>query len=395
VILAVATGNEDVLSKMTALNDLKWYTTFFFLIGAILSFADPVTDAFTLAEYYKENHLRWFKWGVTFIIVPCLAFGILTLVNHDGLTALVRRVNPFSPAWASLKAFLLCLKNFKKLWRGEQVDCEDHEIDDVNRLITYVKLAPFTEAIMESIPQLIIQLYAATVLEEPVKIIQIISLSVSCVSIVWAFTAADEFLHVGEIEVKIKDKVLFFVGNLFFLTSRLLAICYVILGSRISFPVIVLFHSLIVTAFDCYPCERSCERRMLEMFFLLFHWIRDDLCVLFDEEHLGSRRRRLRRIQWLSHVMFVMENFAMILLFFYFSKFSNTWYAFPVTMYVCTASILGSFIRLVHFRFLLKGRVAPEANVTSEELEAVGLAIQRELMNAFAFAQAWQSAHQR
>ena len=37
--------------------------------------------------------------------------------------------------------------------------------------------------------------------------------------------------------------------------------------------------------------------------------------------------------------------------------------------------------------------MAPEANVKSEELEAVGLAIQQELMNAFAFAHAWQSAH--
>ena len=391
----VATGNEDVWSKMTPLNDLKWYTTFSFLIGAILSFADPVTDAFTLAEYYKENHMRWFKWGVVFMITPCLAFGIVTILNHDGLTDILRRVNPFSPAWASLKAFLLCLKNFRKLWRGEQVDCEDHEIDDVNRLMRYVKLAPFTEAIMESIPQFIIQLYTANVQVEPVKIIQIISLSVSCLSIVWAFTTADDFLHEGEIEVKIKDKVLFFVGNLIFLTSRLLAICYIIFGFRITIPVILLFHSLIVTVFDCYPCEITHGKCVLGMFFLLFRWIRDDLCITFDDEHIGSRRRRLRRIQGLSQVMFVMENFAMILLFLYLSKLSNTWYAFPVTVYVCTASILGSCIRLVHFRFLLKGRVAPEADVTNEELEAVGLAIQQELMNAFAFAQAWQSVHQR
>jgi len=106
VILVVATGNKDVWSKMSALNDLKWYTTFFFLIGAILSFADPVTDAFTLAEYYKENHIRWFKWGVVFMIAPCLAFAMLTLLNHDGFTALLWRVNPFSPAWVSLKAFV-------------------------------------------------------------------------------------------------------------------------------------------------------------------------------------------------------------------------------------------------------------------------------------------------
>ena len=59
-------GCNRFWSKMAAFNDLKWYSTFFFLIGAILSFTDPVTDAFTLAEYYKDNHMRWFKWGGAF-----------------------------------------------------------------------------------------------------------------------------------------------------------------------------------------------------------------------------------------------------------------------------------------------------------------------------------------
>jgi len=38
--------------------------------------------------------------------------------------------------------------------------------------------------------------------------------------------------------------------------------------------------------------------------------------------------------------------------------------------------------------------VAPEANVTNEELEAIGLTIQQALMNAFAIAQEWQLAHE-
>ena len=129
MILAVATGNEDVTgfwSKMVAFNDLKWYSTFFFLIGAILSFADPVTDALTLAEYYKENHRRWFKWGVVFMIAPCLLFVVVSILTDDSfrnctdlLRTLPYKLNPFSPAWASFKAFLLCLKNFKTLaWRG-------------------------------------------------------------------------------------------------------------------------------------------------------------------------------------------------------------------------------------------------------------------------------------
>ena len=125
------------------------------------------------------------------MIAPCLVFVMVYLLTdeslrnyRDILRTLPLTLNPFSPAWASFKAFLLCLKNFKKLWRGEDIDYEDDEINDVNRLIRYVNLAPFTEAIMESVPQFIIQLYAANVQEEPVKIIQMISLLVSFLSIV-------------------------------------------------------------------------------------------------------------------------------------------------------------------------------------------------------------------
>lgn len=117
----------------------------------------------------------------------------------------------------------------------------------------------------------------------------------SCLSTVWAFTAADDFLHEGEIEVKIKDKVLFFIGNLFFLTGRLLAICYLILTFRRLISFIVLFHSVIVTVLDCCPCEITCKRCVLGMFFLQFRKIRDDLCVPFEEEDIVNRRKRIKK----------------------------------------------------------------------------------------------------
>ena len=293
----------------------------------------------------------------------------------------------------------MCLKNFKKLWHGEEIDCGDRDVDDVNRFLAYVNFAPFTEAIAESIPQFIIQLYAASVQEEPVKIIQIISLIVSCVSIAWAFSCGDEFLHDGEIKMKLVHKVLFCVENFFLLTSRLFAICYFIMGFRGWIFVVLISHSLIVALVDC---SRRCQTdnpdlrcRLLFIFFLLFHWIRDDLTAPLDAEDIRHRKRQLAKIQWLSHAMFVIENYAMILLFFFLSKYSTTWFAFPVTVYVCTMSILGTILRLVHFGILLKGRVVPETSVTNEEVEAVGLAIQQELMNAYATVQSLRTAYER
>lgn len=389
-------------------DDLKWYSTFFFLLGAILGFADPVTDALTLAEFYKEKHRRWFQWGVIFMVVPCVVFLMvymltITFDSVRGVTDFLWRVcfslNPFSPAWASLKAFALCVKNFKKLWHSEEIDCGDRDVNDVNRFLAYVNFAPFTEAIAESIPQFIIQLYAASVQEEAVKIIQIISLIVSCVSIAWAFSCGDEFLHDGEIKMRLMHKVLFCVENFFLLTSRLFAICYFIMGFRGWIFVVLMSHSLIVALVDCTSrCQTGnpdWRCRLLSIFFLIFHWIRDDLSAPLDAEDIRKRKRQLAKIQWLSHAMFVIENHAMILLFFFLSKYSTTWFAFPVTVYVCTMSILGAVLRLVHFKFLLKGRVVPETSVTNEEVEAVGLAIQQELMNTYAMVQSLQTAYER
>ena len=54
--------------------DLKCYSPFVFFVGAVLSFADPITDILTLVEFYRANHKIWFGVGLTFVLLPCLAF---------------------------------------------------------------------------------------------------------------------------------------------------------------------------------------------------------------------------------------------------------------------------------------------------------------------------------
>ena len=380
-----------------AVENLKWYSTFLLLIGTILSFADPITDVLTLVEFYKKNHVKWFKWGVVFMIIPCVVYMmvyqlIISFGNVRGVTDLLQRIlstiNPFSPAWATLKAFVLCLKNFKKLWRGEGVDCGD-ELEDVNCLLAYVDFAPFMEAVTESIPQFIIQLYAASVQEEPVTVIQMISLVISLLSLVKSFSAADDFLHREEIDIKIKHIVVFYITNFFLLSSRLFAICYFIMVFRGWIFVVLAIHSVIVALVDSCPrCRTSCkfDSRWYAIFmvFLCAQWIRDDLSAPHESDDHGGRKKQLKRIQWLSNVMFVVENIVMILLCYNFSRDGfKTWYPLPLTVCVCSLSILGATIRLIHFHFLLKNLIWPETNVTNEELEAVGLAIQQELLKIF------------
>lgn len=63
--------------------EVKWYSPIVLLAGAILSFADPITDILTLVEYYRADHKTWFGVGLAFVILPCLVFPILYLFKID------------------------------------------------------------------------------------------------------------------------------------------------------------------------------------------------------------------------------------------------------------------------------------------------------------------------
>ena len=81
--------------------DLEWYSPFVFFAGAILSFADPITDILTLVEFYRADHKVWFGVGLTFVLLPCLAFPLLFYRMHEPSPSLWARtalcaLHPFS-----------------------------------------------------------------------------------------------------------------------------------------------------------------------------------------------------------------------------------------------------------------------------------------------------------
>ena len=180
--------------------DLKWYGIFVFLFGTILSFADPITDILTLVEFYRADYKTWFGVGLAFVMLPCLFFPMLYYFSKETElteTSRARRYaqvflfgfNPFSPAFAKLQTFIFYMKNFKKIWRGHSikpVSPGTASDEEAYALLTHSNLALMFESILESAPQFIVQLYAMSVQQESVKIIQMVSLPVSFLSLAWA-----------------------------------------------------------------------------------------------------------------------------------------------------------------------------------------------------------------
>ena len=157
---------------------------------------------------------------------------------------------PFSAAFARVEAVIFCLK---KWWTGDEIDPEAEYV------LNHIDLALLFEAVLESAPQFIIQLYAIIVQEEPATIIQIISLPISFLTLAWAFTATDK-KSLAEREIipssgalKVKHQLALYVTYLILLSSRLFAICYFIVSYKWWIIGVLMFHSQLCRSnSDCY-----------------------------------------------------------------------------------------------------------------------------------------------
>ena len=366
--------------------ELKWYRFLKVLFGTILSIADPITDILTLREFYRAGHKTWFGVGVTSIIFPTLFFlyGNFNIERDRGQwTAwkcshvLVLGCNRLLPAWLKLRTLIFYLKKFRQ---GSNTDQTGEDVDHYSELRKACKFVVLAEAALESAPQFIIQLHAMAVEQESVKIVQMVSLPVSFLSMAWASIVADEFLHSdeGDLNFSVKDRVLHYVTHLFILSSRLFAVALFTASFKWWVTSVLIFHCMVMAICDTtiWLCsQRSCCCRKIYVFvsvlFFCFHWLRDDLSIIITDKETEreSKRKHFRRIQLVSNVLFVIENITMILLF-YFSHFPQTWYSLPVSICVCLFSVLGAFMRLSHFYFL---RRDPDDQSTTPIVNSCGI----------------------
>ena len=343
----------------------KWYDIFVPLFGAVLSVADPITDILTVVEFYRTDHKTWFGVGLTFFILPSWFFLLINYFLNKKTQfddkeyqsqackfthVLVLGCNPLYPAWLKLRTLYCYLKRFLKLRQGNNTDQTDEDLD---HLLHFSKFAVLAEAALEAAPQFIIQLYAMVVQQQSVSIVQMVSLPVSFLSIAWASTVADEFIHCdeGTLNFSVKDRVLLFVTHLFILSSRLFAVALFTVSYKWWVTSVLILHCTVITISDrVWLCTAERDDRNADRFgsvvFFCLHWLRDDLSL--SDDNGGYKRLNM---QLVSNVLFVIENITMILLF-YFSHFPHTWYSLPVTICVCLFAVLGAVMRLTHFYFL-------------------------------------------
>ena len=310
---------------------------------------------------------------------PCFAMCAISFI-HVVSSGINQRI---CSLW--IQSILLRVGKTKDLLDEFKKCCwDDNSEDDDEDLNNHGNAAQLLEAVLESTPQFIIQLYAMIVQEEPVKIIQMISVPVSFLSLAWAFTAcnSEEFgIYVGRRNVK-PQKVVLFVNYLFVLSSRLFAVAFFTITYKWWIISVLMIHNVLILIIDTIWSYRITrvfkgwsDLADVSETTLLFclHWLRDDMSPTIPTFFNTSREeaRIKQRLYLPSNILFVMENCTMILIFYRFSPFSNTWYSLPVTVCVCLFSVIGAVARVAHVCFLTK-ESNPVNNVNSPVQQNAG-----------------------
>ena len=362
----------DAINSNIGAIKVKWYDTILLLIGTILAAADPITDILTLREFSLKDHKTWFGVGLVFLILPSLSMsqfyycfwrrGTLTNEESDDVKCidlipdLTLGWNPLALAYMRFRTFILCFKNFKKLWQENLEDDCNKKIQ--HQLFPDLASASF-QASLESAPQFIIQLYATVVQQEQVTTIQITSLCVSFLSLAWESAIADVWrfsnvLALGEageiLQGKFIPKVVFFISQLFHLSSRLFAITFFTVGFKWWIIAVLILHSIVMTFVRVYAARTAQMPRGLEnnchnlTMLCVFYWIRDD-------ENSNVKVDKIMTL--ISNILFVIENLTMICVF-YVKEESHQWYSVPVIVGVCVYSLISCLMRMTISRYLLK-----------------------------------------
>lgn len=334
-----------------------------------LSLVDPITDILTLMEFYSAGHKIWFGVGLIFLILPCFAFTALFCGTSKESTmrcmfdsACLCGFHPFSAAVQRLEAFIVCSR--KKLWHGETIVEGSHEFD----VLEASKYSALFEAVFESAPQFVIQLYVVSVQQEPVSIMQIISLPVSFASLAWSFKAGDED---DIINIPVKYKILNFLTHLLLLSARLFAITYFVVVYKWLIIGVFIIHFIILRIMHCiWPYtaasdDSTCEKVFKWYMIFGISWIGYETFDT-DGNETEAARKHLKIITVFSYIFLVLENFAMILLYytppFLSFKYLNPWYSLPLTVCVCLFSFLGVVMRYIvaHLFVFNYGAVHPQ-----------------------------------
>ena len=347
---------------------LKWFHTFMFLFQAILTVADTTTDILTCLTYREQGNQQWFavSLGVTLITLTVLCFWsiiastsrVLTrdtddeeIANPDVIFRSTR-INValgclcVGPPLHSLQLFLFCAYRFKELWKSS--DGLRIEKDRLYYLYVHTLNLKMVEGLLESAPQLIIQVYAMVMQSEDIELIQMISAPISFVALVWMFTSMEILREFENYNLKVLHNVLIFLSNAGIIAARALAIIFFTLAFPWWVLLVFCVHWLIINVIGLWLWRSD---RKQDMFVFIFAYSPVYLFVyssyyfkkLRGNAPFSLALKNILTIAW--HALFTVENIAMISAYYVKMSHDDAWYKVPALAVVVIGNIVGMLLK--------------------------------------------------
>ncbi|XP_020624316.1 XK-related protein 8-like [Orbicella faveolata] len=353
---------------------LKWHHTFLFLFQAILTIADTTTDILTSLEYKERGHQKWFAVSLSITLITLTVLCVWSIIattsrawaqDTDDVERLEPTANPdvifrstginvtlsclcMGPPLHSLQLFFFCVCRFKELWKSKNGLLV--EKDRLYYLYVHTLNLKMMEGLLESAPQLIIQVYVmlhGVESGDKIALIQWISAPISFLSLVWMFTSMEFLREFANYSMKFAHGVLIFLSNAGTIAARTLAIIFF---TRL-FPwwVLLVFfvHWLIINLIGFWLWR---SKRKQDMFIFIFAYSPFYLFV-YNSYYLKKLRgsapftvavQNISAISW--HILFTVENIAMITAY-YLASHEDDRFGVPALVIVLIGNVGGLFLK--------------------------------------------------
>lgn len=353
---------------------LKWHHTFLFLFQAILTIADTTTDILTSLEYKERGHQKWFAVSLSITLITLTVLCVWSIIattsrawaqDTDDVERLEPTANPdvifrstginvtlsclcMGPPLHSLQLFFFCVCRFKELWKSKNGLLV--EKDRLYYLYVHTLNLKMMEGLLESAPQLIIQVYVmlhGVESGDKIALIQWISAPISFLSLVWMFTSMEFLREFANYSMKFAHGVLIFLSNAGTIAARTLAIIFF---TRL-FPwwVLLVFfvHWLIINLIGFWLWR---SKRKQDMFIFIFAYSPFYLFV-YNSYYLKKLRgsapftvavQNISAISW--HILFTVENIAMIAAY-YLASHEDDRFGVPALVIVLIGNVGGLFLK--------------------------------------------------
>jgi len=325
--------------------------------GSLLSCTDVATDILTAIIYYQQNHFVWFGFCLLFALLPSFLLTLAYLLQSCGqetICTLIKRflffANPCGSGILKAKLLLVCLQNYNEVCSIEGFLVDDERLRQDYRA---EKVYHFVEGLLENMPQMILQIYATIIQEERISDIQIFSISMTFLNLVWVLTLFEYSSFVKKATVTHFMAIVLY--NACLVAARGLSIVAFLVAFKWLTSAVLAFHGFVCISIYLYRNHEYFTEKQV-------WWIASLLMPCYVFVYLGFKVKELNSKLFdiklgrsvisssFFYICFIAENVLMISLFFVWTKTTNRkwseWISNVITVSVIVLSLIGTLIHL-------------------------------------------------